>query len=160
MSARIETIQKKYPWLVCELDGEVVGYAYANTHNERAAYRWSADVSAYVSAAAHRRGVGSALYASLFDILVLQGLRNVYAGITLPNPASEGMHRVLGFALVGVYHQVGYKFGAWHDVAWLERQIAERVVDPPEPIPFPDVMTLRKFPIALAVGEKLVKAPA
>ena len=116
MLSRMNKVLPNFPWLVCEYDGKVIGYSYASAHHERAAYRWSADVAVYVSSEAHRRGVGTALYTALFEILCFQGYRNVYAGITLPNAASEGMHSRAGFVPVGVYHHVGYKFGAWHDV--------------------------------------------
>ena len=148
-AARVANTLVRYPWLVCEQDGVVVGYAYACAHRERAAYRWSVDVSAYISRSAHRRGIGRALYTSLFRILELQGFRNAYAGITLPNPASEGLHRACGFALVGVYHHVGYKRGAWHDVAWFERPIADTLIDPPEPIPFPAIRASDAIAMAL-----------
>ncbi len=101
---RIARILVNLPWLVVESAGDVLGYAYAAPHHERAAYRWSVDVSAYISARSHRRGLGTALYVSLFEILALQSFRNGYAGITLPNSASEGLHRRFGFTLVGVYH--------------------------------------------------------
>ena len=139
MRSRLTRVLAHYPWLVYELDDKVVGYAYASTHNERAAYRWSVDVAVYVGSEVHRRGVGTALYASLFEILALQNIRNVYAGITLPNAASEGMHSRAGFRLVGTYHHVGYKFGAWHDVAWFERAILPVIVNPPEPVSFPEI---------------------
>src|SRR5215212_5849279 len=124
MSRRIAKILPTHPWLICAADDEVIGYAYASPHHERAAYRWSVDVATYIDSRAHRCGIGRALYTALFDILVLQGFRKACAGITLPNPGSEGLHRSFGFTLVGVYHSVGYKFGAWHDVAWFERDIA------------------------------------
>jgi len=139
MRSRLTRVLAHYPWLVYELDDKVVGYAYASTHNERAAYRWSVDVAVYVGSEVHRRGVGTALYASLFEILALQNIRNVYAGITLPNAASEGMHSRAGLRLVGTYHHVGYKFGAWHDVAWFERAILPAIVNPPEPVSFPEI---------------------
>jgi L-amino acid N-acyltransferase YncA len=156
-ASRIERVMKVYPWIVCDSAGEVIGYAYASSHNERAAYRWSADVAVYVNGRAHRRGVGTALYASLFDVLAFQGIRNVYAGITLPNPASEGMHRRAGFAEVGVYHHVGYKFGAWHDVAWFERAILPAEKDPAEPKAFPQVRELPEVLSALARGQTLLR---
>jgi phosphinothricin acetyltransferase len=136
MKRRVSTVLSQYSWLVCETSGTVVGYVYATIHRERAAYRWSVDVAAYVRPDAHRRGIARALYSALFEILALQGYRNAYAGVTLPNPASVAMHEAMGFVRVGIYHQVGYKFGAWHDVAWFEKQLAEHVVDPPEPIAF------------------------
>ncbi|MDP9202252.1 MAG: N-acetyltransferase family protein [Gemmatimonadota bacterium] len=156
MSSRITKVLPNFPWLVCEYDGKVIGYAYAAAHHERAAYRWSVDVAAYVSGDAHRRGVGTALYTSLFEILALQGYRNACAGITLPNPASEGMHSRAGFVLVGVYHHVGYKFGAWHDVAWFERAILPAVKDPPEPTPFAEMRNSPQVASALAKGQRLV----
>ncbi|MFN2637661.1 MAG: N-acetyltransferase family protein [Gemmatimonadaceae bacterium] len=156
-AGRIANILRRYPWLVCEQDGTVIGYAYACAHRERAAYRWSVDVSAYISGTAHRRGIGTALYSSLFGILATQRFRNAYAGITLPNAASEGMHRSNGFELVGIYHHVGYKQGTWHDVAWFERSISERIIDPPEPIPFPDVRSTREVAVALKKGQGLIR---
>jgi L-amino acid N-acyltransferase YncA len=135
MSKRITDCLETLPWLVAEEDGCVLGYAYASAHRSRAAYRWSVDVSAYCEATVHRRGIGRALYEALFRILFLQGYVNAYAGVTQPNEASEGFHRAMGFTPVGVYHGVGYKLGAWHDVLWLERAVAPRVADPPLPIP-------------------------
>jgi L-amino acid N-acyltransferase YncA len=157
MGARLTKVLAHYPWLVCELDGRVVGYAYASTHNERAAYRWSVDVAVYVGKEVHRRGVGTALYAALFEVLALQNIRNVYAGITLPNAASEGMHSRAGFKLVGTYHHVGYKFGAWHDVAWFERAILPTGINPPEPRLFPDVRNTPEVSMALAKGQGLLR---
>jgi phosphinothricin acetyltransferase len=157
MGARLTRVMARYPWLVCELDGTVVGYAYASTHNERAAYRWSVDVAVYVGNELQRRGVGTALYASLFEVLALQNIRNVYAGITLPNAASEGMHGRAGFRLVGTYHHVGYKFGAWHDVAWFERGILRPVVNPPEPLSFAQIRDTPEVSTALAKGQALLR---
>ncbi|HET7458441.1 MAG TPA: arsinothricin resistance N-acetyltransferase ArsN1 family B [Gemmatimonadaceae bacterium] len=139
MARRVERIMARTPWLVCAHDGAVVGYAYASAHRDRAAYQWSVDVSAYVRDDVHRAGVARSLYTSLFALLVVQGFRNAYAGITLPNAASVGLHEALGFTPVGVYRGVGYKFGAWHDVMWLERVIAPRIADPPAPTPLSDV---------------------
>ena len=135
VSKRIADCLDRLPWLVAEAGGRVAGYAYASPHRVRPAYQWSVDVSAYVHPAAHRQGAGRALYEALFRVLVLQGYVNAYAGVTIPNDASEGFHRAMGFAPVGVYHGVGYKLGAWHDVAWFERRLGPREVDPPLPIP-------------------------
>jgi phosphinothricin acetyltransferase len=156
MARRIERTLGRTPWLVCARAGVVLGYAYASAHRERAAYRWSVDVSAYVRADARRGGVGRGLYASLFAVLARQGFRNAYAGVTLPNDASVGLHRAVGFTPVGVYRGVGYKLGAWHDVAWFEREIAPRVSDPPEPAPLPDVDASVRAE-ALAAGLPLLR---
>ena len=113
-------------------------------------------ISAYVRADARRAGIGHALYASLLAVLVRQGFRDAYAGVTLPNDASVALHRAAGFTPVGVYRGVGYKLGAWHDVAWFERALAPRVAEPPEPVPLPalDPDAVRE---ALAAGERPVR---
>ena len=153
MAERVRNIGAQYPWLVREEDGAVIGYAYASPHRDRWAYQWSVDVCVYVDSTGHRRGTGRALYTSLFGVLVLQGYRNAYAGIALPNPASEGLHTAVGFAKVGVYHRVGYKFGAWHDVAWFERQLAERIPDPPLPVPITSLLGDPVLSAAISSGE-------
>jgi phosphinothricin acetyltransferase len=136
-SERIERISVGYPWLVAEDRGVLVGYAYASQHRERAAYRWAADVTVYLDAAHHRRGVGRALYTTLFGLLVRQGMHVVCAGVTLPNEASVGLHESLGFTPIGVYHRIGWKFGAWWDVGWWQRALVDSGPDevPDEPGP-------------------------
>ncbi len=128
MEQRIRDVQAKHPWLVFEAAGEVLGYAYASTHRARQAYQWCAEVSVYVHARARHRGIGGALYRALFDLLRRQGYINAYAGITLPNPASVGLHESLGFRPVGVYTRIGYKFGAWHDVGWFQLRLQDPAV--------------------------------
>jgi L-amino acid N-acyltransferase YncA len=157
MRRRIVTVLAQHPWLVCESSETVVGYVYATTHRERAAYRWSVDVAAYVREDAQRRGIARALYTALLEILALQGYRNAYAGITLPNPASVAMHEALGFERVGVYHQVGYKMGKWHDVAWFERPLAEHVLEPPEPVAFSTLSASREVTAAIARAVGLLR---
>lgn len=118
-SERMRGVLAAHPWLVEErADGAIAGYAYASAHRSRAAYRFSVEVSAYVSSSFVRQGVARRLYARLFAVLRAQGFTNAYAGVALPNPASEGLHAALGFVPVGVYRRVGFKQGAWHDVAW------------------------------------------
>lgn len=133
MARRIAAVLPRFPWLVYQIGGTVRGYAYATPHRDRAAYQWSVEVSAYVADSAHRGGVGRALYTSLLAVLAELGLCNAYAGITLPNPASVGFHTAMGFVPVGVYHSVGYKFGTWHDVVWLERAIVPHPASPAAP---------------------------
>jgi phosphinothricin acetyltransferase len=157
MARRVASLTMRTPWLVCEHQSAVVGYAYASPHRDRWAYQWSVEVSAYVGATAHRRGVGRALYASLFAVLVIQGFRNAYAGITLPNEASVRFHEAAGFTRVGIYRGVGYKFGAWHDVLWLERALQPRAVDPTVPTPLPAARNGPAFPEALNAGLPLLR---
>ena len=126
MADRIRITSRAYPWLVAEIDGEVAGYAYGSRHHDRAAYRWSADVTVYIAAAHHRRGVGRALYEALFALLERQGFYEVCAGVTLPNDASVGLHESLGFTPIGVYRNVAFKFGRWHDVGWWQLSLRPR----------------------------------
>ena len=160
MARRVERIIARTPWLVCVHDGAVVGYAYAGPYRDRPAYQWSVEVSAYVRAEVHRAGVARALYTSLLALLALQGFRNAYAGITLPNPASIGLHEAMGFTRVGVYRGVGYKLGAWHDVMWLERALAPRQTDPPVPTLLPALTDSGAFHAALAAGLPLLRLGA
>jgi len=132
MQHRIAKVLGPYPWLICTDGTEVFGYVYTTQHRERAAYRWSVDTTVYVRQGRQRRGIGRALYTSLLAMLPLQGYVNAYAGVTLPNPASVALHEALGFESVGVYRQVGFKCGAWHDVAWFQRSLAP---PPMEPLP-------------------------
>jgi phosphinothricin acetyltransferase len=152
MRHRIEKTLERFPWLVYERRGRVVAYAYAGELSPRAAYRWSVAVSAYVHESERRRGVARALYTSLFAALVLQGFYNAYAGITLPNPASVGLHEALGFEPVGVYRGVGYKLGAWLDVGWWQLSLQERVASPQPPATLPEVRSSEGWNAALASG--------
>ncbi len=134
MAERIRGTLLRTPWLVAEDEGAaVVGYAYAAVHRERAGYRWSVDVSAYVRVDRRGRGVGRTLYDALFPMLKRQGFVNAYAGIALPNPPSVALHEALGMSCIGVYERVGYKFGAWHDVAWYGMRLSEPALPPDEP---------------------------
>ena len=152
MALRAARTMEYTPWLVAEREGRILGYAYAARHRDRPAYRWSVDVSVYVHPDAKRVGVGRALYTSLFGALVVQGFRNAYAGITLPNPASVGLHTSMGFTLVGEYRGVGYKNGAWHDTGWFARPLAPRVIDPPPPRSLPECREDPAFHAALRAG--------
>lgn len=133
MRRRIAGTLERRPWLVCVTGGQVAGYAYAAAHRERAAYQWSAETSVYVHPDHRRRGVAQGLYTALLAALRAQGFANALAGITLPNPASVGFHEACGFRRVGIYHAVGHKLGAWHDVAWLELRLREDRGEPAGP---------------------------
>jgi phosphinothricin acetyltransferase len=120
MARRIEGTGA-YPWLVAQCRSDVIGYAYASRHRERSCYRYSVDVSVYVSQDARRCGVGRSLYAQLFERLSNGGFHRAFAGVTLPNDASIALHRAFGFEPVGVYKEVGRKFGRWLDVSWWQK---------------------------------------
>ncbi|MGD8278572.1 MAG: GNAT family N-acetyltransferase [Gemmatimonadota bacterium] len=131
MRARIARTLRTHPWLVAEMGGTVEGYAYAGTFRHRPAYSWTCETTVYVRERSRGRGVGRALYAPLLACLDVQGFRTQVAVITRPNPASIALHRSLGFTRVGVFHDVGWKLGRWHDTEWLERR---RGGGPPGPI--------------------------
>ena len=125
MASRITDRQPAYPWLVAEGSDGVAGYAYAGRFAPRPAYDWSVETSVYVAETARGQGVGRRLYAALLAILSAQGYRQAMGGVALPNPASVALHEEAGFVPVGVYRAAGWKFGAWHDVAWWQRGLAE-----------------------------------
>jgi phosphinothricin acetyltransferase len=135
MADRMRATLERTPWLVAERAGRVVGYAYAGPHHARAGYRWSVNVSVYVADGFGGRGIGRRLYGVLLDILRRQGFVNVYAGITLPNPASVALHEHVGMRRIGVYERVGFKRGAWRDVAWYGLRLWEPDDEPPDPTP-------------------------
>jgi L-amino acid N-acyltransferase YncA len=124
MSERIAKAITSHAWLVLEDGGRVVGYAYGSRFKERAAYRWTCEVSVYLELGRRRTGGGRALYEVLLPRLAARGYRTAVAGMTLPNDASIGLHRVMGFEEAGTYRKVGWKQGAWHDVAWAQRPLA------------------------------------
>lgn len=129
MSSRIGSA---HAWLIAEEGGNALGYAYASPHNPRAAYRWAADVAAYIAAERHRSGLGRALYTELFDRLHAMGMWTLIAGITQPNEASKGLHRAMGFVSVDTYRRIGWKAGAWLDVEWLQLDLRPGEPGPPE----------------------------
>ena len=139
MTQRMRRIGKQYPWLAAAAGGQVIGYAYACENRSRLAYRWSVDVAVYLSASAQRAGTGRGLYRRLFAFLRTQGYVNAFAGISLPNAASVGLHEAMGFTLIGVYRNVGYKRGAWRDVGWWQLALQDPPANPSEPLAFEDL---------------------
>jgi L-amino acid N-acyltransferase YncA len=125
MAERIATSLSTHAWFVLEEDGRVVGYAYGAPLHKRAAYRWSCEVSVYLETGRRRTGAGRALYEALFERLAERGLLRAVAGMTLPNEASEALHRAMGFESVGVYRMIGFKDGSWHDVEMTQRSLRE-----------------------------------
>jgi len=133
MAERIAAAVRTHAWVVLEDGGRVVGYAYGGPHQTRPAYRWACEVSIYIEPGRRRTGGGRALYEALFARLGERGYRMVVAGMTLPNDASVGLHTAMGFEPVGVYRRIGFKHGAWRDVAWVQRAIGTERDPPAEP---------------------------
>ncbi len=140
-AARIAHKLEKYPYIVALLDGEPVGYAYASEYRERAAYGWCVELSVYVSRHCTGRGVGTALYTALLELLRLQNIVIAYSAITLPNDASIALHEKMGFRPAGRFHASGYKMGQWWELAWYEKQLNPLICPPPDVIPFPQLDT-------------------
>jgi L-amino acid N-acyltransferase YncA len=152
IARRIQNITQQWPWLVLDVAGAVAGYAYAGRHRERAAYGWAVDTAVYVNERYHRRGVGRALYTTLFNVLRQQGYFKACAGITMPNAASVGLHEAFGFKLVGVYRGIGFKLGGWHDVAWYEAEVQPEAQNPPIPKPLNAVLDSQAWEEAVSRG--------
>lgn len=128
MARRIAAAQERHVWRLAEAaDGTVLGYAYAGPYKSRPAYDWACETSIYLLPEAQGRGLGRLLFTDLLDRVAERGIRIATSCITLPNAASAGMHRSLGFDEVGVFRRIGWKFERWHDVAWFSQELADRV---------------------------------
>lgn len=130
---RLEKVTAFYPWLVCEEEGKVIGYAYAATFHERKAFQWDAELSIYLGEEAHRKGIGRSLYEALFQILKEQGIYTLYAHITYPNDSSVAFHEAMGFEKMAHFKKTGYKLGRWRDTIFMQKQLGELPKDPSEP---------------------------
>lgn len=125
---RIQRIQKRYPYLVAEVNGQIIGYAYASVFKDRAAYDWSVETSVYMAKDCRGMGIGKALYKELEEKLKAQGIRNLYACISYPEVADEYLtadsvhfHEHMGYRIVGEFHSCGYKFKRWYNMVWMEK---------------------------------------
>jgi phosphinothricin acetyltransferase len=125
IAGRIAATLEAYPWLCCEIDGRIAGYAYASRFRTRTAYQWTAETTVYVADWARKRGVARGLYVSLLECCRVLGYRTAVGVIGLPNEPSVKFHRAMGFVEVGVFHRCGYKFSQWQDAGWYERAIGE-----------------------------------
>jgi phosphinothricin acetyltransferase len=153
---RIEATLMRHPWLVCELDGEIAGYAYASPFRTRAAYRWTAEVSVAVRAGSRRRNVGQATYTALLAFLALQRMRSAVAVIALPNDASLRLHERLGFRPIGTLEDAGWKFGEWRDIAIWQRLLGEAAAHD-EPLTPAVVMAMEEWEVARRSAEALLR---
>ena len=148
-ASRIENTLKRYPYLVAEQDGEILGYAYASPFKERAAYDWAVETSIYVKMDAKGKGIGKLLYQNIEEILKQQNILNVNACIAAPeiNDAyltddSIQFHEKMGYQMVGRFHKVGYKFHRWYDMVWMEKYIGEHIEKQPNVIKFSEIRNL------------------
>jgi len=147
---RITRTLQETPWLVCERGDAFQGYAYAGKFRARAAYQWTVEVTVYVSQNHRGKGVGRVLYDSLLECLRVQGFVTALAAIALPNPASVGLHEQLGFEPIGVFPNIGYKLGVWHDVGWWRLSLAESPSAPEPPVLVPSLIDTPEWNAAIA----------
>lgn len=134
---RIQSTLENYPYLVAELDGEIVGYAYASQFHPRAACRWDVETTVYVKQERKGLGIGKALYQELEYILKRQNFLNLNASIAYVDgedpyvtDASIRFHERMGYRKVGEFHQCGLKFGRWYSLVWMEKHIGEHIGNP------------------------------
>lgn len=121
MGKRIATITQTHPWLVCEIDGEIAGYAYGSKWKDRSAYKHTAEVTVYLHPEHTAKGIGSALYSALLPQLYQQGMHALLACIATPNPASEKLHERFGFKKAAHFPEVGFKFNRWIDIGYWQK---------------------------------------
>lgn len=120
---RYRNITQFFPWIVCLINNEIIGYAYASHAFSRMGYQWDASLTVYITKEFHKQRIGISLYQSLFEILDLQGMVNLYGIISNDNKGSIHFHEKLGFQTEAVFHNSGYKFGEWVDVTWMVKHI-------------------------------------
>ncbi len=156
---RMQLIMSELPFLVCEIDGRIAGYAYASGYRSRASYRWTKEVSVYVHPDFHRKRVALALYSSLNEMVRYQGVADLLAIITLPNESSVSFHEYVGYLKCGEFSKVGYKLNQWQDVGWFELFLQDEHEAPKDRIiPLDEIIDLPIFREAIQKGmEKLVK---
>jgi phosphinothricin acetyltransferase len=131
--------------LIAELDGKIVGYAYATDFRYRAAYQWSPECTVYLANENRGKGIGKTLYKTLFDVLRLQGFYNVFGGVGLPNEQSVNLHLKCGFEEIGIYKNIGYKHGKWHDTQWFQLSLNEYKLNPTTPKKVEEIMLSKEF---------------
>lgn len=124
MSQRIDDVLNAgLPWIVAEIEGKVIGYAYASKWKPRSAYRFTVEPSIYIKYGLTGQGVGATLYSELLSILVEKGFKNAIGVIALPNPLSIGLHESLGFQKVGEFSNIGFKFGQNKSVGYWQLEL-------------------------------------
>lgn len=130
---KIEKLTAQHPWLVCEYNGEMIGYAYGSTQHERPGYRWTTETTIYMKQDFHGKGIARILYTALFDILKLQGYYTVYANVLSTNTRSCKFHKSMGFEEIGIYRNIGYKLGQWQSNLGMQYFLQEHIAEPPTP---------------------------
>lgn len=145
-SKRIETTLKRFPYLVLERGGEIIGYAYAGPLHSRPAYDWSVETSLYLSEDVRGGGLGRLIHDALENVLREQGFLNMNACIAYPEKEDEYLtrnsaefHAHLSYRMIGGFTKCSYKFRRWYGMVWMEKLIGEHLEDQPPVTPFPQI---------------------
>lgn len=145
-AARITRVLQRYPYLVAEQEGQIIGYSYVSAFRPRAAYDWAVETSIYLRQDCRGKGLGKKLYLLLEEILKKQQILNLYACVAYTqkddphlNNASVAFHERLGYKMIGHFSRCGYKYNTWYDMVWLEKLIGEHHDDVKTVIPFAEV---------------------
>ena len=140
---RMARVLEKYPYLVAEQAGTIVGYTYVGPFVGRSAYDWAVETSIYLDRAVRRQGIGKKLYTALEAILREMHIFNLNACIGFPEAEDEYLtrnsvefHQHLGYQWVGEFHRCGYKFGRWYNMVWMEKMLGEHPAQPDPVRPF------------------------
>lgn len=154
--ARIESTLERYPYLVAEQNGAILGYAYTGRFHPRAAYDWDAETSIYVHHNTHGQGVGRALYTAIESISKAQGIQNLYACIAYADPEdshlqnnSASFHEHMGYTLISRFSRCAYKFDRWYDMIWMQKTLGAHPTPPPPFRPFPALDSLALHAVGL-----------
>ena len=158
LESRIVKTLAQYPWLVCDIDEKMAGYAYASAFRARYAYQWTVETTVYVHPDFQRRGIARALYASLVAILRAQGYCNAVGVIAMPNEGSIRAHEAVGFRKLGVFKNVGYKAGMWRDTGWWQIELRPMPESPQPPLAIGEVIDDEHFAGLLAAGLPHIRA--
>jgi L-amino acid N-acyltransferase YncA len=157
---RIQGIMAELPYLVCEINGRIAGYAYASGYRSRASYRWSKEVSVYIHPDYQRKRVAHALYTSLNEMVRYQGIADLLAIITMPNEPSVAFHEQFGYRKCGEFSKVGFKLGQWQNVGWFELFLQDESQAPKNPIlTLNEISGLPIFQEAIRKGLEKLKIP-
>ena len=156
ITSRMKSQQEKFPWLVCEHEGELMGFAYGSSFRSQQAYDWSVETTIYVREAAHNLGIGSALYETLIKCLRLQGYMSAVGVIALPNEPSVSLHNKFGYKKIGILPDAGYKSGSWYGVAIWRLELKETSPTPEKIVSIDDITNTLDFDKILETGSSKI----
>ena len=156
IASRMKSQQEKFPWLVCEHERELMGFAYGSSFRSQQAYDWSVETTIYVREAAHNLGIGSALYETLIKCIRLQGYMSAVGVIALPNEPRVSLHNKFGYKEIGILPDAGYKPGSWYDVAIWRLKLNEASPTPEKIVSIDDITNTLDFDKILETGSSKI----